>query len=235
MNRRELVKQIESLGPWFHNFDLGGVSTAPQHALGDYPRMKWERFARSLPDLKGKTVLDIGCNAGFHSFEAIRRGAAHVTAIDHHPRYLAQARLAAEVLGVKHMDIRELDVYDVHTLDRRFDFVMFMGVLYHLRHPLLALDRVHQVVGRELLFQSMLRGSDDVAVVAPDYDFFATEHFEDPGYPRMYFVERRYAGDPTNWWIPNRACAEALLRTAGFEIMSRLEAEVYLCRRRAED
>jgi tRNA (mo5U34)-methyltransferase len=46
----------------------------------------------------------------------------------------------------------------------------------------------------------------------------------------MYFVEHEYAGDPTNWWIPNRACAEAMLRSAGFAIEAHPEEEVYLCR-----
>ena len=110
--------------------------------------------------------------------------------------------------------------------------MLFMGVLYHLRHPLLALDILYEHACRDMLvFQSMLRGADHVAPVAPDYDFRETGQFEDPGYPCLYFVEHRYAGDPTNWWIPNRACAEAMLRSAGFEITDHPEAEVFICRR----
>jgi len=61
-----LRREIAALGPWFHNIDLGGVQTAPDHFLGDYPAVKWRRFADALPeDLTGKTVLDIGCNGGF--------------------------------------------------------------------------------------------------------------------------------------------------------------------------
>ena len=68
-----------ALGPWFHNIDLGGVQTAPDHFLGDYPAVKWRRFAHAIPaDLSGKTVLDIGCNGGFYSLEMKRRGAARV-------------------------------------------------------------------------------------------------------------------------------------------------------------
>jgi tRNA (mo5U34)-methyltransferase len=108
-----------------------------------------------------------------------------------------------------------------------------MGVLYHLRHPLLALDLLHEhVVGDLLVFQSMLRGSTEVEPLAEDYPFSETEIFRRPGYPHMSFVEHQYCGDPTNWWIPNRACVEAMLRSAGFEIIDRPEAEVYLCRRR---
>jgi len=110
-----------------------------------------------------------------------------------------------------------------------------MGVLYHLRHPLLALDLIHEHVARDLLlFQSMLRGFDQVSTVECDYDFWTTSHFEDPGYPKMHFIEHKYANDPTNWWAPNRACVEAMLRSAGFAIAAHPEEEVYLCRKDAK-
>jgi tRNA (mo5U34)-methyltransferase len=110
-----------------------------------------------------------------------------------------------------------------------------MGVLYHLRHPLLALDLLREhVVGDLLVFQSMLRGSAETRRFERDYPFEERDHFEDPAYPRMYFVEHNYASDPTNWWIPNRACAEAMLRSAGFAIVARPEEEVFVCRRDAK-
>jgi tRNA (mo5U34)-methyltransferase len=226
-----LERRIRALGPWFHNLVLDGIATAPEHFLGDYPANKFQRFARALPeDLTGQVVLDIGCNAGFYAFEMKRRGAAHVVAIDSDPRYLAQARLAAEVLG-HDIELRKLDVYRIGELGTRFDLVIFMGVLYHLRHPLLALDLLYDhVVGDRLLFQSMLRGPAPVPV-EPDYPFEETAIFERPGHPAMYFVEHRYAGDWTNWWIPNRAAIEAMLRSAGFVIETHAEDEVYLCRR----
>lgn len=229
---RTLERRIAALGPWFHNLVLDGIPTAPDHFLGDYPAQKFRHFATALPaDLAGKTVLDVGCNAGFYAFEMKRRGADHVIAIDSDPRYLAQAALAAEVLGLE-IELRELDVYRVAELRARFDLVIFMGVLYHLRHPLLALDLLHDhVVADRLLFQSMLRGSPELAPVAPDYPFSETAVFARPGHPAMYFVERCYAGDWTNWWIPNRAAIEAMLRSAGFAIEARPEDEVYLCRR----
>jgi tRNA (mo5U34)-methyltransferase len=227
-----LAARIRALGPWFHNLVLDGIETAPDHFLGDYPRQKFQRFAHALPtDLRGKTVLDIGCNAGFYAFEMKRRGAERVVAIDTDPRYLEQARLASRVLGLE-IELHELDVYRVAELCERFDLVIFMGVLYHLRHPLLALDRLHDhVVGERLLFQSMLRGSAPPPHVATDYPFTETAVFDRPGHPAMYFVEHCYAGDWTNWWIPNRACVEAMLRSSGFIIETRAEEEVYLCRR----
>lgn len=226
--------RIRALGEWFHNINLRGVQTAPTHFLGDYPAIKWERFSHALPaDLSGKTVLDVGCNAGFYCLEMKRRGAARVVGVDSDARYLAQARFAAEVEDAD-IEFHQLSVYELPTLGERFDIVLFMGVLYHLRHPLLALDILHDSMVSDLLvFQSMLRGSREVRSFERDYEFWQKEQFEDPAYPRMYFVERRYAHDPTNWWIPNQACAQAMLRSAGFDIIGQPEEEVFICRRRS--
>jgi tRNA (mo5U34)-methyltransferase len=224
--------RIAALGPWFHHMRVGGVWTAPEHFLGDYPAVKWRHYEDALPrDMRGKTVLDIGCNAGFFSQAMKRRGADRVLGIDFDDRYLAQARFAAEVEGLD-IEFRRLSVYDVAVLRERFDVVFFIGVFYHLRHPLLALDLVHAHVARDLLiFQTMQRGSTAIAPVADDYDFNAPAPFDDPGYPKLHFIEKSYAHDPTNWWAANRACTEAMLRSAGFSILSRPEDETYLCRR----
>jgi tRNA (mo5U34)-methyltransferase len=232
LSTNEIQTRVETLGPWFHNLDLQGVKTAPAHFLGDYPAVKWRRFCDALPaDLRECSVLDIGCNAGFYSIEMKRRGAKRVLGIDYDPEYLAQARFAAEVSGLE-IEFQKLSVYDVALLDEKFDIVLFMGVLYHLRHPLLALDLVHEHVTRDtLVFQSLQRGSADVDALERDYPFWRTEHFDSPGYPKLHFVEHRYADDPTNWWIPNGACVEAMLRSAGFEITAHPEEEVYICRR----
>jgi tRNA (mo5U34)-methyltransferase len=228
-----LKERVEALGPWFHNIDLNGVWTAPDHFLGDYPGAKFKRFALHLPsDLTGKTVLDIGCNAGFYSIEMKRRGAARVLGIDTDERYLAQARLATEVLGFEDdVEFAKLDVYDVGAIGEKFDLVIFMGVLYHLRHPLLALDLIREHVAKDmLLFQSMQRGSKFVLELEDDYEFEETGIFFESSFPKLHFVEREYSRDWTNWWVPNRACTEAILRSAGFAIDKRIEEEVYLCR-----
>src|SRR3954464_7872051 len=134
----DVARRVHELGEWFHNLNLRGVQTAPHHFLGDYPAVKWQRFAHAVPlDLHGWTVLDIGCNGGFYSQEMKRRGADRVLGIDSDARYLAQARFAAGVSGLA-IEFRQMSVYDLAGLGERFDLVLFMGVLYHLRHPLLA-------------------------------------------------------------------------------------------------
>lgn len=227
----QIRRRVEELGQWFHNLDLGGVKTAPDHFLGDYPAIKWQRFSAAIPaDLRGKSVLDVGCNAGFYSIQMKQRGAERVVAIDTDEKYLDQARFAAEVSGAE-IEFRNLSVYRVGELRERFDLVLFMGVLYHLRHPLLALELLHEhAVADLLVVQSMLRGSKENMDVPPDFHFWENEVFEDEKFPRMYFVENRFANDPTNWWIPNRSCFEAMLRSAGFEILDHPEDEVFICR-----
>jgi len=232
LSPEDIKERVEALGPWFHNLDLDGVRTAPGHFLGDYPAVKWRGFQDAIPaDLTGKSVLDIGCNGGFYSIEMKRRGAARVLGVDFDEDYLAQARFAAQVSGLD-IEFRQLSVFDVGALGERFDVVLFMGLLYHLRHPLLALDLIHEhVAGDLLVFQSMQRGSREVDAVEPDYDFGETAHFDRPGYPKLHFIERSYSGDVTNWWAPNSACSEAMLRSAGFAIVAHPEEEVYVCRR----
>jgi tRNA (mo5U34)-methyltransferase len=227
----EIQTRVHELGPWFHNLHLSGVQTAPDHFLGDYPSSKWHTFEHALPkDLTGMTVLDIGCNAGFYSIQMKLRGAKRVLGIDHDTDYLEQARFAAKVLGLE-ISFDLLSVYEVGQLQEDFDLVLFLGVFYHLRHPLLALDLLRRHVAKDwFIFQSMLRGSRTLPHIAEDYPFSERAVFDKPGFPKMHFIEHSYSQDPTNWWIPNRACTEAVLRSAGFRIESVPEPEVFICR-----
>lgn len=230
-DRTLIENKVRQLGDWFHNIDLFGVPTAPNHFLGDFPKIKWQHIAGALPqDLSGAEVLDIGCNGGFYSIEMKRRGAKRVLGIDIDDRYLNQAQFAAHTLGLD-IEFDKHSVYEVGGIAGQFDYVFFMGVFYHLRYPVFALDQVITKVrpnGR-LVFQSMLRGSDELEQWQENYRFWETEQFRHPAYPTMYFVEHSYAGDQTNWWIPNRAAAEAVLRSSGLEILDHPEPETWIC------
>lgn len=228
----ELAPQIAQLGDWFHNIDLFGMKTAPEHFLGDYPNVKWKRIKEAFPArLDGASVLDIGCNAGFYSFELKKRGAGRVIGFDVDDRYLAQGRFCASTLGLD-VEFRKGSVYDVDEVEGQFDYVLFLGVFYHLRYPLLALDKVVKKVapGGTLIFQTMLRGSSTEFEAAPDYDFWEMDIFSEDAFPRTYFIEKSYSNDYTNWFIPNRSGAEAMLRSAGLEIVGHPEAETWVCR-----
>ncbi|HEU4417112.1 MAG TPA: TIGR04290 family methyltransferase [Candidatus Angelobacter sp.] len=227
--RQELTRRIEEKGEWFHNINLNGVLTAPNHFLGDFPNVKWKSIAPALPaDLSGASVLDIGCNGGFHSIELKKRGASRVLGVDVDDRYLEQARFASGVLGLD-IEFAKCSVYDVDSIPGRFDYVLFMGVFYHLRYPLFALDKVIKKVEGTLIFQTMVRGALASPELKDDYHFWNKEIFEQPDFPSMYFIENKYAGDPTNWWIPNHGAMEGMLRSSGLKITAHPEQETWFC------
>lgn len=229
IDKDQIARGIAERGLWFHNIDLHGVPTAPHHFLGDYPQVKWKRIAQAFPqDLAGASVLDIGCNGGFYSIELKKRHAGRVLGIDVVEESLEQARFAARTLDLD-IEFQRMSVYDVDALPGKFDYVLFLGLFYHLRYPLLALDKIVKKVKGKLFFQSMLRGSEMEYAAADDYDFWDMRPFSQPDFPCAYFIEQRYANDPTNWFIPNRSGAEAMLRSAGLEIVAHPESETWVC------
>ena len=232
MKEATLRDEIEELGPWFHNLHLpDGTQTAPDHRLGDFPAYKWRVLREQLPeDLSSWQVLDIGCNAGFYSFELARLGAA-VTAIDVDARYLAQARWAARQYGLQYeVRFEQMQVYDLAHRAETYDLVIFMGVLYHLRYPLLGLDIVASKVRRLMAFQTLtIEGEHHVVEETSGHGMADREVLDAPGWPKLAFLEHRFENDPTNWWVPNHAAVEALLRSSGMRVVCRPGQEIYMC------
>lgn len=232
MPHTNITQKIAELSPWFHNLHLpDGVETAPEHFLGDFPHYKWQKIAPFLPeDMNGWRVLDIGCNAGYYSFELAKRG-ANVTAIDVDSHYLEQAQWAANILGLRDsIEFRRAAVYQLAREPQQYDLVWFTGVFYHLRYPLLALDIVRQCTKGQMIFQTMTVPGDEVFRTAENYDLEQREVMNNPGWPKMAFIEHRVADDPTNWWAPNHAGVEAMLRAAGFVDIDLIDHEIYSCR-----
>lgn len=224
-------REIEALGPWFHNLRLpGGLQTAPDHFLGDFPRYKWQHVAKQVPeDLDGWTALDVGCNAGFYSFELAKRG-AKVTGIDSDPHYLKQARWAARELGFEQkVTFEELSVYDLGRREASYDLVLFMGVFYHLRHPLLALDMLAAKVRRRMIFQTLTMPGMEEVEPPDDIPIMERDAMLEPGWPKMAFIEGKLANDPTNWWAPNHAAVMAMLRSTGLRVVAQPGQEIYVC------
>lgn len=227
---KTIQQRIAELGPWFHNLHLpNGVRTAPDHFLGDFPMFKWQELSSFIPaDLSGWRALDIGCNAGFYSFELARRG-ARVTGIDMDTRYLRQAEWAARELGLSDtVEFRQMQVYDFAREPDEYDLVLFLGVLYHLRYPLLGLDIVTRRVSRLMVLQTLTMPGNEV-YYQQDHNINEREILLDRGWPKGAFIESSFAGDPTNWWIFNHAGVEALLRSAGMRITGYPGHEIYLC------
>jgi tRNA (mo5U34)-methyltransferase len=222
---------IAELGPWFHNLHLpDGTQTAPDHPLGDFPAFKWRQIAGCLPeDLSGTRALDIGCNAGFYSFQLAARG-AEVLALDLDEHYLHQARWAAQHLDPeRRVEFCQGSVYDLVDVDGTFEVVLFMGVLYHLRYPLLALDVVAEKVGGTMVLQTLTMPGGEPLAIPEDVDIDERKRLLEPGWPRAAFIEHSLAGDPTNWWAADAACVEAMARSAGLRIADQPAHEIWIC------
>ena len=225
-------REIDALGPWFHNLHLpDGTQTLPNHFLGgDFPTFKWREIESCLPErLTDWRVLDVGCNAGFYTFELAKRGAT-VVGIDVDAHYLAQARWAAKEFGLEdRVEFRQMEVYEIARSDEQFDLVWFMGVFYHLRYPLLALDLLAQRTRRLLMFQTLTLPGDSVYQPKADYPITERTPLLESGWPKMAFIEHRFSDDPTNWWVANHAGVEAMLRSSGLKVKARPGHEIYLC------
>lgn len=225
-----LAAEAAALGPWFHNLHLpDGSQTAPDHPLGDFPAFKWRELAPHLPeDLSGWRALDVGCNAGFYALELARRG-AQVVAMDREELFLEQARWAKRHFEFGgRIELRRGQVYDVAHWDKTFDLVLFLGVFYHLRYPLLALDLLAGCVTRRLVFQTLTMPGDEVVEAPDDADFNDRSRLLAAGWPKMAFIEKKLAGDATNWWAANHAGVEAMLRSTGLRVVARPAHEIYV-------
>jgi tRNA (mo5U34)-methyltransferase len=186
---------------WYHTIDLGGgVVTS---GVDDTP-LRLERV-QLPPSLNGLTVLDIGAWDGFFSFECERRGASRVVAADYYSwrgggwGTKAGFNLARQALGSRVEDI-EIDVMDLSP-ERvgTFDVVLFLGVLYHLRHPFLALERISPLARRQLIVETVV---DMVGFDRPALAFYPA---------------RELNNDPTNWWGPNMPAMRGMLESVGFD------------------
>lgn len=229
----DLQHEIEQLKPWFHNIHLpDGSQTAPEHFLGDFPSFKWELIKKYIPeDLSRWTALDIGCNAGFYSLEMAKRG-AKVLGIDLDLHYLKQAQLIMKFFNFQDkVKLKNQQVYDLARDDKKYDLVWFMGVFYHLRYPLLALDIIAQKTKKLLVFQSLtMPGDEHPHEISHDYKINDRNEMLKSSWPKMAFIEQKLNNDPTNWWAPNPAAVEAMLRSSGFKIIARPGQEIYICK-----
>jgi tRNA (mo5U34)-methyltransferase len=189
---------------WFHTIDFGGGVVARGHCTAPILQAKADCYFSASP--KGKSVLDIGCWDGYFSLEALRRGAARVLSTDHYVWHAQWSRGSFELVRDRlapELEVKDIDVYDISPeAVGRFDIVLFAGLFYHLRHPLLALERAASVCNELLVLETVL---DAAKLGRPGMVFYPGDELK---------------GDASNWWGPNRLCVEAMLRDVGFKAIS---------------
>lgn len=216
--RRRAEEAIAKQWKWHHRIEVAPDVWTP--GLQDTPTVLAQI---GMPeDLSGMRVLDIGARDGFFSFEAERRGASEVIALDNEPADHTGFAIAAELLGSKAAYVTE----NVYSLDPerygRFDLVLFLGVIYHLRHPLLALDRIHDVCAPDGLMLVETHMIDEGLVDGGgEWRKLADFHPDLQSLPiAQYYPGSMLGSDPTSQWAPNRAGLEGWLKGSGFEPLS---------------
>lgn len=238
MTSEEIVAELKRLEPWFHRIDLGGgIYTKTESVMGepvDHPHGPWQTIQRLLPpDLRGKTVLDVGCNAGFYSFEAKRRGAKRVLGVDGQRQHVRQGLFVRKVLGLD-VEFRRLNVYELSP--RRvgqFDITLALGLLYHLKHPILALENLYRVTKELLVIETAIMPVKQTPESFP-YSFGAAEAAL---HPLVYVENSPEAKEQIyNWFLPGVNALIAMLRNIGFAEVELVEEKsdraVVVCRKR---
>ncbi len=231
-SREEARRELASLGWWYQHFELpNGLRTGDGAEPAYRPELRWRLMEPFLPpDLAGKSVLDLGGNAGYFSIQMKLRGAGRCVLVDPYAEFAAQARFAARQFGVE-VEIVEEDahVYCLTTAER-FDYVLFLGLFYHLKYPVIVLDRTAEMTRERLFVVSNILGEPASAAQQKDnYERFTDDEIlENPAFPKMAFIEQLYNGDPTNWWLPNHNALPALLRSAGMKVIGRPHSHVVI-------
>jgi tRNA (mo5U34)-methyltransferase len=217
MEESLLKERVQKLGPWFHKVDLGnGVTTKTESVFGepaDHPLTTWEYVKRVLPeDLKGKSVLDIGCNGGFYAAEAAKRG-GQVLGVEAKGHHVAQAQFVNEVLGLD-MRFRKGSLYDLNpAVDGQFDLVLCLGVIYHLKHLVAGIERLFLMTRDQLILETAIACDENLKTVE-SFHFADNERSLHP----LFFVENPIDSNEAafNWFLPTAPCVQALLRSVGF-------------------
>jgi tRNA (mo5U34)-methyltransferase len=241
MTREEILLELKRLEPWFHRIDLGGgLYTKTESVMGepvDHPHGPWQTIQKLLPrDLRGMTLLDVGCNAGFYAFEAKRRGATRVLGVDGQRQHVRQGLFVRKVLDLE-VQFRRLNVYELSPrVVGQFDITLALGLLYHLKHPILALENLYRVTKELLVIETAIMPS----ALTPKsfaYSFGAMKTILHP----LAYVENPPESKEQvfNWFLPGVEALMALLRNAGFAEVELIEEKddraVVVCRKAGGD
>lgn len=237
MTRDEILLELKRLEPWFHRIDLGGgLYTKTESVMGepvDHPLGPWQTIQKLLPhDLSGKTLLDVGCNAGFYSFEAKRRGATRVLGVDGQRQHVRQGLFVRKVLGLE-VEFRRLNVYELSPrVVGQFDITLALGLLYHLKHPILALENLYAVTKELLVIETAIMPS----AATPKSFAYSFGPMKTTLHPLAYVENPPESKEQVfNWFLPGVEALLALLRNAGFAEVELIEEKddraVVVCRK----
>ena len=242
MNREDVLDGIRRLDPWFHCIELApGVLTKTESVAGepaDHPRETWDIIKNCLPDdLSGKSVLDVGCNAGFYSVEAKRRNAARVVGVDAMRREIMQASFVRRALGLD-IEFRAMSVYDLSAASvGRFDVTLALGLIYHLKHLVLGLEKLAAVTKDTLIVETALlpKGSRVLEAVSRRQAEYVVGGLRRPLHAIGWVENPAEAAEASyNWFLPSLDGAVALLKAVGFRDVSVFEVHgdraVIVCR-----
>ncbi|HJS18690.1 MAG TPA: DUF1698 domain-containing protein [Anaerolineales bacterium] len=217
--REEAEAFVKSYSFWYHRIYLGnGVYTLPP-TLAD---QVWALTKPVFPlDLKGASMLDIGCNAGLFSIQAKLRGADRILGVEFLEMFYEQAEYIRKIWQMD-IEYRLMDAHDIGKIHEQFDLVMFAGILYHLKNPLLVLESIGRLCRDAVVVESEVIPDDPrnllMARIGPRGNFKLTPTTR--GF--MKFYERdELNGDSSNWWAPDTECLLGMLRVAGFRYFSR--------------
>lgn len=228
--KKEIKNQINQLGSWFHNINLNGVPTNPTKP--DYPESRWQLLEPYFPkNMKNKTLLDLGCNAGYFSIKMKEKG-AKVLGIDWRKENIEQANFVAKALDLN-IEYRQQNIYEfLLTNEQIFDYVIFLGVFYHLRYPLLALDMISKITKEKLYFQTEIKDSNSskkILQIPDNIRYDQMDMINHPDFPKMNFIEKNLAGVYNNWFVCNSSAVYSILRSSGFRNIIRSGLDCFIC------
>ena len=197
MNKIEIQNEIKRLGPWYHNIELGGVFTISPNG---FPARgsNHKKIIGSIPEnLFGKTVLDLGCNAGYFSMVCKERGSKYVCGIDYNPTYIAQAKFCSKI---KNMDIdyRQMSILDIKDLNKKFDLVLCIGLLYHVPNIHDAIKSICLVANKTILVETATSACTKQLLDSPIPLAVIADNNKEPGH-----------------WHVNIACLNVLFKKYG--------------------
>jgi len=213
-----LQEQVDSFSFWYHKIKLGDIVT-PGH-------MPHKISAYNLPgDLTGKRILDVGAWDGFWTFEALKRGAKEVVAIDNWSdmQYLDKTGKKREqwdtfdfckaFFGYSDEQCKRytMNVYDVKSLGM-FDVIFFFGALYHCRHPLLALDKLSEVCSGEIYIETAICND-----LSPYHGEIGNGYSRENDVVMEFYPSNELGGISSNWWSPTLTCLYFMVKSAGWK------------------